>query len=183
MPPLPPKSKAKKTARKPSATPKAARAKRSIKPQGNAQSRREVRDATKRALAACAHLTPTHAAAHLGVGVDDVRNMRAGNQLTVAILVKMIRIGGYDPRSVLMGPALRKLPKTRDTRGAQQRLINARMRALVWSGNGMEWARQTGLSIVGVYGIRYDKTANIKLGTILAFVAVGPKLEDIIFGS
>lgn len=172
----------KPTTKKPAAK-KSATKKSGIKPAGNPQSRRAVSEATKRVLAHCADMTPTLAAKTLGVGVDDVANMRAGYQwLTVAVLLKMIRTGHYDPRSIIEGPKLRKLPPKRDTRGAQQRLVNARMSKLAWSRSGMEWARLTGLSMVGAYGLRYNKTANVKLGTILAFAAVGPSFEEIIFG-
>jgi len=177
------KSVSKKSVTKKSVTKKSVTKKSGIKPAGNPQSRRAVSDATKRVLAHCEGMTPTLASKSLGVGVDDIANMRAGYQwLTVAVLLKMVRNGHFDPRSIVEGPKLRKLPAKRDTRGAQQRLVNARMNKLAWSRSGMEWARLTGLSMVGAYGLRYNKTANVKLGTILAFAAVGPSLEEIIFG-
>lgn len=155
---------------------------RPIKLHGNPQSRRVLKEATQRVLAFCSDVQPTAGAKRLGIGVDDLRTMRAGYQLTLPVLLKMVRVGGFDPISVIEGPAIRKLPAKRDTRGAQPRFVYARMRKLAWSQGGLEWARKTGLSIVGVYGLRYGKLSKAKLVTILAFCEVGPRLEDILFG-
>jgi hypothetical protein len=156
--------------------------KQPIKLHGNPQSRRVLKDATKRVLAYCSDVQPTAGAKRLGVGVDDLRTMRAGYQLTLPVLLKMVRVGGYDPISIIKGPTIRKLPAKRDTRGAQPRLVYLRMRKLAWSQGGLEWARKTGLSIVGVYGLRYGGLSKVKLVTILAFCEVGPSLEEILFG-
>jgi DNA-binding Xre family transcriptional regulator len=120
----------------------------------------------------------------LGISVDDLRTMRSGGYLlTVRVLLKMVRVGGFDPRSIIEGPSLRKLSPGQDTRGAQQRFVNARMRTFARSINGLDWARRTGLSSVGVYSLRYGKTSQVKLVTVLAFCAIGPSLEEIIFGN
>jgi hypothetical protein len=177
------KKKPRKIARTAPITSKPARKKAVFKPAGNPESRRAVSAATDRVLAYCATLSPTAAAKRLGVDVADVANMRSGYQrLTMAVLLKMVRNERFDPRSIIEGPTLRRLPAKRNTRGAQQRWINARMNKLAWSRSGLEWASLTGMSIVGAYGLRYTKTANVKLGTVLAFAAVGPSFEKILFG-
>jgi len=156
--------------------------KRPIKLHGNPKARRVLSAATKRVLAYCADVHPTAGAKRLGVGVDELRTMRAGYQLTLPVLLKMVRVGGFDPISIIKGPAIRKLSAKRNTRGAQPRFVYARMRKIAWANPGLAWARKTGLSSVGVYGLRYGALAKVKLVTILAFCDAGPTLEDILFG-
>lgn len=156
--------------------------KRPIKLHGSPKARRTLSAATKRVLAYCADVYPTAGAKRLGVSVDQLRAMRAGYQLTLPVLLKMVRVGGFDPISVIRGPTIRKLPAKRSTRGAQPRFVYARMRKIAWANPGLEWARKTGLSSVGVYRLRYGTLAKVKLVTILSFCEAGPSLEDILFG-
>lgn len=144
--------------------------------------RRTLKEATKRVLGYCGDLGPTAGSKLLGISIPDLRAMRVGYMVTVPILLKMVRVGRFDPSSVIYGPSLRMLPSGRDTRGAQQRLVNARMRKLAWSQGGLLWARKTGLSVVGAYGLRYGKVSQVKLVTILAFCSGGANFEEIIFG-
>jgi hypothetical protein len=177
------RSTASKSARATDAKGKAVRAKpRPPKLAGNPRSRRAVKEASKRVLAYCAHLPTTAGSKILGVAVHDLQNMRTGYQLTLPILLKMVRVRRFDPRSILEGPSLRKLAPTRKTRGAQLRLVNARIREFVWSIGGLELARRSGMSSVGVYGLRYGKLSTVKLVTLISFCAVGPSLEAIIYG-
>jgi len=161
---------------------KKAVARRRPKRIGSPESRRIVKEATHRVLAYCSGETGTVAAERLGVARTDIHNMRVGNQLTVPILLKMVHVGGFDPRSILMGPKLRKLARNRNVSKAQERLIAARIHKLAWTRSGVEWARLTGLSLVGAYGLRYPKTPNVRLGTVVAFLLAGESFEHLFYG-
>lgn len=156
---------------------------RAAKPIGSSRSRRRVREITKRVLAYCQGATPTEAAPILGVSVDDMRNMRQGNKLSVPILLKMVRVGRFDPKSIIEGPKLRKLPSKRSVRGAQQRLLDGRIRKLSWTRPGKEWAKLTGLSVTGAYGLRYATGAHVTLYTVLGFLDAGHGIDELVFGS
>lgn len=118
----------------------------------------------------------------LGVSVDDMRNMRQGNKLSVPILLKMVRVGRFDPKSIIEGPKLRKLNAKRSVRGAQQRLLDGRIRKLAWTRPGKEWAKLTGLSVTGAYGLRYASDAHVTLYTVLGFLDAGHTIDELIFG-
>ena len=152
------------------------------KPIGSPKSRRTVKAATKRALKAVKRLTPTDAALVLGVSVNDVRNMRQGNNLSIPILLKMVRKGGYTPSSILFGPDLEMFNGTKSRRGAQQRLVNGRIRKLARQRPGKEIAKLTGLSVTGAYGLRYNAGANVTLYTIMGFHHAGHDIDSMIFG-
>lgn len=155
---------------------------RTTKAIGSGRSRRRVREMTRRVLAHCADATPTQAAPVLGVSVDDVRNMRQGNNISVPIMLKMVRVGRFDPQSIIDGPVLKKLPASRVVRGAQQRLLDGRIRKLAWTRPGKEWAKLTGLSVTGAYGLRYATGAHVTLYTVLGFLDAGHTVDELIFG-
>ncbi len=123
------------------------------------------------------------AAPVLGLGVNDIRNLRQSNSLlSVPMLLKLVR-RGYTPSSILVGPELEAFNKaTKSTRGVQQRLVNRRIAKLAWLRPGAETARITGLSPTGAFGLRYQPDANVKLGTILGFWHAGHDLDAMIFG-
>lgn len=186
---MPPRKSAKpataaknKTAKKKTAKKKVAPKASGAKAIGSARSRRRVREATARVLAYVQHVSPTEGAPMLGVSVDDIRNMRQGNKLSVPILLKMVRTGRFDPKSVLDGPKLRKLRSTKSARGAQRRLVDGRIRKLSWTRPGAEWAKLTGLSITGAYGLRYTTKAHVTLYTVLGFLDAGHTTDELIFG-
>ena len=176
-------STAKKPASKKSAGKKSASKKPASKLIGSARSRRRVRDITTRVLAHVKDDASTEAAPILGVGVADVRNMRQGNKVSVPILLKMIRVGRFDPRSIIEGPKLRKLRSARSVRGAQQRLVDARVCKLACTRPGKEWVRLTGLSIRSAYGLRSASGAHVTLYTLLGFLDAGHTIDELIFGS
>ncbi len=138
-----------------------------------------MKAATKRVLKACRHQSPTEAAVALGVGVNDIRNMRQGNQISVPILLKLVRYG-WDPASIMVGPELK--PSSRSTRAVRQRLVNGRIRKLARLRPGKEIAKLTGLSVTGAYGLRYDPDANVSLTTIMGFWFGGHDLRTMIYG-
>lgn len=152
------------------------------KPIGSPKSRRAVKAATKRILKVVRDMTPTEGAEMLGVSVNDLRNMRQGNNLSVAILLKLVKVGRFGPASVLAGPELRKLGWKKNTRGAQQRFVNRRISQLAYLRSGKETAKLTGLSVTGAFGLRYDPDANVTLCTVLGFWFAGHDLDSMIFG-
>lgn len=150
---------------------------------GSPKSRRAISAATKRLLNLTKGMSHAEAADRLSVGIDDMRNMRQGNsKLSVPMLLKMVKVGRYDPATVLVGPELRHIPLGKSTRGVQQRLINARVAKLARLRPGRETAKLTGLSETGAYGLRYSKTANVTLYTMMGFWHAGHDLESMVFG-
>ncbi|MEE8615526.1 MAG: hypothetical protein V3T11_09990 [Roseateles sp.] len=156
---------------------------------GSAKARKTVKQATARVLKEVKHLTPTLAAEKLGLGTDDMRNMRQGTaKLSVPMLLKMVR-RGYDPASIVNGPTLWFLPGCKDDglgtavkRKVQQRYLDGRVRKLAWTYPGKELAKLTGLSVTGAYGLRYG-TGHITLYTLLGFLAAGHRLDELVFGA
>ena len=149
---------------------------------GSAKARKIVKQTTKRVLDRTKNLTPTEAAEELGLGVDDIRNLRQGTgKFSVPMLVKMVK-AGFDPGSILYatGTGLRK--HKRPTRGVQQRFINKRIGKLAYEHTGKELAKLTGLSVTGAYGLRYNTDAHVTLYTILGFVEAGYTLDELVFG-
>ncbi len=149
---------------------------------GSAKARTQVKAITKRVLDTCKHLTPTEAAPMMGVGVDDMRNMRQGNKVSVAILMKLVRVGRFDPKSIIEGPKLRKMSAKRSADGARQLRLDGRIRKLAWLKPGKEIAKLTGLSVTGSYGLRYAKGAHVTLYTVLGFLNAGHSIDEIILG-
>lgn len=155
---------------------------RTAKPIGSAKARKQVKQITRRVLEFVKDATPTEAAPMLGVSVDDMRNMRQGNKLSVAILLKMVRVGRFNPKSIIEGPKLRKMPPKTSTRGTHQTQLDGRIRKLAWLKPGKEIAKLTGLSVTGAYGLRYAKGAHVTLYTVLGFLNSGHSIDEIILG-
>ncbi|MCZ6868056.1 MAG: hypothetical protein O7G84_00970 [Gammaproteobacteria bacterium] len=150
---------------------------------GSPKSRRAISAATKRLLKLTKGMTHAEAADRLSLGINDVCNLRQGNsRLSVPMLLKMVRIGRYDPASVLVGPELKHMSADKSVRGAQQRLINARIARLARLRSGEETARLTGLSVTGAFGLRYRPDANVTLYTVMGFWHAGHDFDAMIFG-
>lgn len=149
---------------------------------GSPRARKQVRAITRRALAYTKGQTPTDAAPMLGVSVDDMRNMRQGNKLSMPILLKMV-LAGFELGSIVNGPKLKQGPRPSAFRRRKmlRARVDARMRKLARTVPGKELAKSTGLSVTGAYGLRYG-TGHITLYTLLGFVYSGHSLEEIVFG-
>lgn len=159
------------------------KARATAKPIGSAKARKQVLQITKRVLAfvPAREYTPTEAAPILGVDVDDMRNMRQGNNLSVPILFKMVVDGRFDPTSILEGPKLKKMHRARKTRGATQNNLDYLIHKLAWDYPGKELAKMTGLSVTGAYGLRYS-AAHVTLYTVLGFIHSGASIDKLVFG-
>lgn len=157
--------------------------KRTAKKIGSAKARKQVAEITKRVLDFVGYCTPTEAAPMLGVSVDDMRNMRQGNKVSVAILIKLVRVGRFSPKSIIEGPKLRKMAKSKSTIAVYQRRLDGRIRKLAWTRPGKEWAKLTGLSVTGAYGLRYATSASVTLYTVLGFVNAGHSIDELVFGA
>ena len=128
-------------------------------------------------------MSHAEAADGFSLGINDVRNLRQGNsRLSVPMLLKMVRKGRYDPASILVGPELKHMSNTKGVRGAQQKLINGRIRKLSYLRSGKETAKLTGLSVTGAFGLRYNPDANVTLYTVMGFWHAGHDLDSMIFG-
>ncbi len=148
---------------------------------GSTKARAQVKQITKRVLAHVKKLTPTDAAHILGLDVDDMRNMKQGNKFSVPMLFKMIRVGRFDPVSILEGPTLKKLKKSTIVPRATQQRLDDRIHNLAWHYPGKVLAKMTGLSVTGAYGLRYS-SAHVTLYTVLGFIHAGYSAEELVFG-
>ncbi len=155
---------------------------KTVKPIGSVEARTQVDQMTERAMTyKGAHkLTPTEAAKVLGLGVNDVRNIRQGNaRLSMPMIIKMMRVGGFSARSIFNGPR----PKLALKRGRPTQVaIDKRIRKYAWDWTGKDLAEATGLSVTGAYGLRYATKAHVTLYTVIGFVNAGYTLDDIILG-
>lgn len=151
---------------------------------GSAKSRKAVKSITRRVLAKVKDLTPTQAAPVLGVSVDDMRNMRQGNQVSSQIFFKMVRVGRFTPQSIIepSKQGLRKMPKTKSTKGSAPSQIFARVRKIARETPGKELAKKTGLSVTGAYGLRYN-TGIVTLYTLLGLLDAGIPMNRLFFGA
>lgn len=148
---------------------------------GSAKARTQVKKITKRILSHVRGFTPTEAAPILGLSVDDIHNLRQGNKFSVPMLFKMVRVGRFDPVSILEGPDLCRHTKGFSTRGATQDRLDARIRKLAYTRPGKEWAKLIGLSETGAYGLRYTD-AHVTLYTVLGFTHAGYSINELVFG-
>lgn len=152
---------------------------------GSDKARKQVIRMTRRVLRhKNAHkMTPTEAALVLHLTVNDVRNMRQGNKLSVPMICRMVRDGRFDPNSIFNGPELVKLRGRASTpNGAYQDLVDDRIRKLAWGWPGKALAKVTGLSVTGAYGLRYATRAHVTLYTVIGFVNAGYTVDALVLG-
>ena len=147
---------------------------------GSAKSRATVKRITKCVLAMVTKLTPTYAASKLGLGVNDIRNMRNGTGFSVAMLIKMVNNTWYEPATIIGGKRL--VTRTTHHRTTQARL-DKRIRKLSWNYPGEDLAKLTGLSVSGAFGLRYANGAHVTLYTVLGFVDAGHPIDELLFGA
>ncbi len=149
---------------------------------GSPRSRRRVREMTKRVLEHCDDESAADAALMLGIATHDINNIRKGTNMTIGTMVKMVRVGRFDPTSIIDGPKLRKLKPRQSVRGAQRASIDVRIQKLARTRPGKEWAKLTGLSITGAYGLRYSKGAHVTLSTLMGFLDAGYTVDELVLG-
>lgn len=144
---------------------------------------RDLRVITARVLAHVEDIhSPRAAAEQLGCSVHDLSNMRRGKSLlSSTILLRLVRKGRYTPRSIVVGPRLRRQRRGTSIAGSTENQVAARARKIAWSMPGAELPARTGLSARAGWTLRYGK-AHITAYWILGLLRAGYKLDYLIFG-
>ncbi len=126
--------------------------------------------------------TIKEAAKLLGLKEYDIKNLRAGNLPGLPLFLRLVKKGRYSPHALIASGNLRKLDKTSQTRGAQQRRITVRIRELAKKDSAKVLAARTGLSEQSVYQLRDVGNKPPGLKTIIAFINAGASAEMVFFG-
>lgn len=150
---------------------------------GPQHTRKTIRAMTDRALAKIDGMPTKDGVEVLGCGIDDVGNMRSNKSLmSTAIFLKLVRVGRFSPKSIIVGPTLRKVPKGSSIRGSKQSQVDARVRRIARSMPGPKFAELAGLSPAVGYGLRYDD-GHISLQTLLGLIQGGGwSIDEVVFG-
>ena len=148
---------------------------------GTAATRRMQRCLAKHILALTKGCTKSEAAKRTGLTVNDIKNLRAGNMPSLRWLICLVRFLRVTPESVVKSGPLDKLPDSVNTRGAQLRLIRARMRHIARSRVPAELADESGLAIMTIYIMR-GPNCSVGLHSYLAFVDAGYSASELLLG-
>ena len=135
----------------------------------------------KRILQLCGDAPLSGAARITGLSDSDVKNLRAGNALGLAKVLRIITKGRYSPEFLLYGKSPRKLGSDVSTRLAQARLVRSRIRRLAREGNARDLARATGLSIWTIYSHRV-RNRSPGLHGALAYLETGISARELLLG-
>lgn len=159
----------------------AGRRRKIYKEVGSARTRSMVRGIGERILSQYPNCTAVEMARRLGVVPHDINNIKAGNQPSLDIVIKLIRNGRFSPESIIYGRSLRKLGPRVSTQPVQKRLISARIRKLARSKPARQWSRSTGLSVHSVYQLRISG-ARAGIHTVLGFINAGVPVQQLFYG-
>ena len=118
----------------------------------------------------------------LGLAPNDIAYLRAGNGVSLLMIVRLIKEGRYSPNSILGAGPLRKLPKGSATRGATAKLITKRVREIALKGPPLGIAKKTGLAAVTVYQFRTKPPATVSLQTLISFIEAGYDGNELLLG-
>lgn len=147
-----------------------------------AHAKKMAREARDRVLKFCKDYTAKDASKVMGLGPHDVHNLRAGNGLSLLMLVRLVTNGRFDPNSVLRGKSLRKLRKGTLTRGVRCELITKRINKIARDGSPQEIARDTGLAAITIYNFRTKPPQSVSLHTVINFLESGYSIKQLLFG-
>ena len=131
-------------------------------------------DMSQRILAEAEGKTRVDAAAALGLRFFDIRNIKDGNRPSLAMLVRLVRLGGYAPNYLIFGTGPKKLRSNVSVRGVQIRSIQVRMRWQLKNRLADELAQESGLPIQSIYQYRVlhrRPGLHILLGLVITGVA------------
>ena len=151
------------------------------KPRGSPKTRRTVKRIAKLILEDCADSSIVDAAVRTGLEPHDIKNLRAGNLPSLQLVLRLVARGHYSPDALIRHGKLRKLPRRTSTRGAQRKLIAARIRRLTKQQDAAQLAKATGLS---VYNIYQHRVANKSPGlhTVLGLIDAGVSPSEVFLG-
>jgi hypothetical protein len=174
------KTPARRAPAKKAATTASRKKPRPKKPAGSPETRALTKKIGALILAASAGSTKKEAATALGLRDYDIKNLMAGNQASLAMVIRLVTGGRFAPRPLLEGRTLQKLPASASTKGVQQRFISARVRQAAALKSAPALAEETGLTVPGIYQLRAGKPAGLQ--TVLAFMLAGTSVDALFFG-
>ncbi len=148
---------------------------------GTAKTRKMQRNLADHILAMTDQYTVASGAEATGLTPNDIKNLRVGNMPSLRILVALVKTLRYTPSSLIAKGPPKMLAKGVSVRGAQERLIKARIMKISQDESPAELAKRTGLSIASIYQFR-TKAANVGLHSYLAFVAAGFSADELLLG-
>ena len=125
-------------------------------PQGTARTRAQVNAPGQRILDFAAEQTIREAAARMGLDYFDLKNLRAGNQASLNMVLKLITIGYFNPEELLTNGqfvTLKGRARSR-VRGLTKAMISEHIRKLSASRPAKDWSRLTGLTPASIYQLR-----------------------------
>ncbi|MEE2788816.1 MAG: hypothetical protein VX589_15880 [Myxococcota bacterium] len=149
-------------------------------PQGTARTRAQVSELGHHILSYVGHRTIREAAAHMGLDYFDIKNLRAGNQASLNMVLKLVTIGYFNPDHLLSHGTfvqLRGRARSR-VRGLTKAMISKQIRVMSASRPAKEWSKLTGLTPASIYQLRKNRK-QISLHTVLAFIHAGAKIRQI----
>jgi len=147
-----------------------------------ARAKKIARQARARVLKYCEDYTAKDASEVMGLGPHDVHNLRAGNGLSLLMLVRLVKNGRFDPNSIIRGKSVRKLRKGTVTRGVRCELITKRINKIARDGVPQEIAKATGLAAITIYNFRTKSPRSVSLHTVISFVEAGYSIKHLLFG-
>ena len=150
--------------------------------QKQAKARKQARQIRERILKHCQGATRAESGKSMGLGPNDIANLRAGNGVSLIMIVRLIEKGKFTPTSILGGKSLRKLPRGTSTRSVRTEQITKRIRKIAMAGAPQEIAKKTGLAAVTVYQFRTKPPETVSLQTILCFMDAGYSADFLLLG-
>ena len=120
----------------------------------SAKARKIARELRARVLKHCEKQTAKEASETMGLGPNDIANLRAGNGPSLMMLVRLITHGRFNAQTIIWGPTLRKSPKTTKVDGVRAELITRRVSQITIDSSPQELAKKTGLAAITIYQYR-----------------------------
>ncbi len=147
-----------------------------------AKAKRLAKEMRLRVLKHCEDYTAKEAGKLMGLGPNDMANLRAGNGVSLLMLVRIIKNGRFTPNSLLSGKTLRRLRTGTSTRGVRAESITKRICKIALDGPPQHVARKTGLAAVTLYQFRTQPPNIVSLHTVLSFIEAGYSTDQLILG-
>jgi hypothetical protein len=147
-----------------------------------ARAQKLAREMRARVLEHCEEYSAKEASGVMGLGPHDVANLRAGNGVSLLMLVRLVKHGRFTAQSLIWGKSLRRLRKGTSTRGVRADLITKRVSKIAIDGRPKEIARKTGLAAITVYQFRTKPPKIVSLHTIFSFLEAGYTTGRLLFG-
>lgn len=118
----------------------------------------------------------------VGLTMNDIKNLRAGNMPGLRSLVCLVRKLRVKPSSLLVKGPTKYLPKGTNLRNATEQKVKERIQRISRNSVPADLAKASGLSIASIYQYR---SLNDKIGlhAFLAFVTAGHDADELLLGT